>query len=266
MSLTSHLTRVGVARDLPEILVLILLILIFFAGSLSFVRLEVESQAPKRVGQILATSEPKRPTAIAALSLSPYPAKAEAHAPIFEVLEKPPVIPHLDTTPDLAYVGNLLMLSPIRAEDITIIGFHQASGRRALAMQPPPGREIYGRPLTVMNTRGRGTPHRSAVDVGATAGTSVYSPVSGTVVGVRRYALYGRYPDYEIAIRPAKAPKAWVMVLHMSRVTVQPGTGVTAGKTRLGFVANHSSYFKSQLSRYSGEAGDHVHIQVNWKG
>ena len=56
-----------------------------------------------------------------------------------------------------------------------------------------------------MDARGGGT-ETGSVDVGAVAGTRVYSPVDGTVVGIRSYVLDGSPHGSVLQIQPTSTP------------------------------------------------------------
>jgi hypothetical protein len=109
----------------------------------------------------------------------------------------------------------------------------------------------------------RGGKPASAVDAGAKAGTVVVAPVSGTVTRVKAYKLYGRYSDYEIHVRPDAMTQADLVVIHVSDILVEPGDWVIGGVTPIARVRLLSNRMKHQLGEYTGEQGDHVHIQFN---
>jgi hypothetical protein len=88
----------------------------------------------------------------------------------------------------------------------------------------------------------------------------VLSPVSGRVVEVKRYALYGRYPDARIRIVPDQNPQMLVTVLHVSDPTVRVGSRVRGGRTEIAKRATKFP-FVSQIDRFAGPY-PHVHIEV----
>ncbi len=187
----------------------------------------------------------------------------------------------------LAESGGLGILSPLRRGDTLGIMFHQASTRdihnlpvkssvmipygRCLSDANPWGRypgwtpQSKGNPeYWIQQPRGRGTYSTSAVDVGGKAGCPVYAPVDGVVESVESYNLYGAYPDVRISIIPEGHPGLRMILTHIDSLTVKPGDRVRAGVTRLATVRPLHLYFRSDIGReYTGEEGDHVHLQVN---
>lgn len=155
-----------------------------------------------------------------------------------------------------------------------ISGFHEASYPHALRLRP------WGTPLAndnprkdaaaptddgpnyaIMSTRDRPTQATSAVDVAVPHHAPIASPVSGRVVEVTPYALYGRYADTRIRIRPADRPDLLVTVLHLSAPAVRVGDDVVAGRTR---IAGRSTAFpfRSHVDAYAGGRPPHVHIEL----
>jgi murein DD-endopeptidase MepM/ murein hydrolase activator NlpD len=119
-----------------------------------------------------------------------------------------------------------------------------------------------GRAIRLWRSGRSGSPD-TAVDVGANAGTPVFAPVDGTVVYVREYQLYGKYPDFEVHIAPTGAADVDVVLIHISDVCVAPGDKVTAGITRLASVRRLSNLTTLQLGKYTTDGGNHTHVQVN---
>jgi murein DD-endopeptidase MepM/ murein hydrolase activator NlpD len=154
-------------------------------------------------------------------------------------------------TPVFATVGAVRFRVPSR--HLHLIGFHEAAMRGALRMGPQ-----QNAPMRTLPTRNRSTPTRSAADVSVKSGTPVLSPVSGTVVGVDRYALYGKYPDLRIQIVPAGDRSKLVTVLHVTGATVRVGDRVASGETVIAERATKFP-FRSQIDRF---AGDHPHVHV----
>src|SRR5919106_2566143 len=98
----------------------------------------------------------------------------------------------------LAEAAEVEISTPIRPASLTGLGYHP-EGESLAALQPrgenlsanvvlgllsrgetPEGIHYY-----VMDAAGRSGPQTGAVDVGATKGTTVYSPVTGTVTAIR---------------------------------------------------------------------------------
>jgi hypothetical protein len=160
------------------------------------------------------------------------------------------------------------------AGDALAVAFHEPSRRGAAALRPigvcsvcrnrskfrPPRPGRGDRAYIVMDSRGRATSPVSAVDIVLPIGSSVLSPVTGTVRNVKRYRLYRRYPDIRVAIAPDADPRRWVVVIHLRGVTLQRGDRVVASTTVIGTV--RSFPFESQVDRYVRGSSPHVHLEV----
>ena len=173
----------------------------------------------------------------------------------------------------LATVGNLKVQSPVAQGGVTAVGFH-GSDEGALVFQPvgPQANEgllarLWHR-ITGSSRSGfawyqleNGT--LRTLDVGAVAGTDVYSPVDGTVVAIRDHVVSGRRIGAEIELRPSSAPS---LVVALQNVRPDPalsvGANVIAGSSKLGTVADISSVEHQVLARYAGDDGNNVSIQV----
>ena len=114
----------------------------------------------------------------------------------------------------------------------------------------------------VMASRGRATSPTSAVDIALAEGIEVASPVTGTVLDVSRYALYGKTSDVMVRIRPDSNPDVLVTVFHLVDPTVGPGDAVVAGETVIAG-GPRALPFGSQIDKFVGHAGPHVHVQVD---
>ena len=115
--------------------------------------------------------------------------------------------------------------------------------------------------------RGRLGPDTAGLDVGAPAGTTVYSPVDGVIAGVSDYVVSGRIEGYEVTITPAVAASGLVLrITHLddraagSRPSV--GTPVRAGITPLGTVHDFSGVVEQELSTFTNDAGNHVDLEL----
>lgn len=103
----------------------------------------------------------------------------------------------------------------------------------------------------------------TAADVGALAGTTILSPVNGTVVRIKPYKLYGRYDDYELHIIPDRTSGLDVVMIHLTGIKCHVGDRVEAGITPVAKIRKFSNKFHDQLADYTHSPGDHVHMQVN---
>jgi murein DD-endopeptidase MepM/ murein hydrolase activator NlpD len=136
-----------------------------------------------------------------------------------------------------------------------LVGFHQASGA-ALAQAP-----VRGARSMVLPSRGRGTHARSAADIAMRPGRSVLASVSGRVVEVKRYSLYGKYSDARIRIVPDANPGLLVTMLHVDTPTVRVGDRVIGGETTVARQVRKFPFW-SQIDGYSGGPWGHVHVEV----
>jgi len=189
-------------------------------------------------------------------------------------------------TPYFATYKQLKLRLPVSVGDLTEVGFHQASysyalhmkthlpyadattakkdrstHRDAAAQDTSPDAELIGASLEMWRNR-PGKPD-SAADVGADPGSDVFAPVTGTVIKVKKFKLYGKYPDYEIHIQPAGYPTVDCVMIHLDDVTCAPGDKVVAGMSRIAAVRELDARVGPQLRSYTDNGGHHTHIQLN---
>jgi biotin carboxyl carrier protein len=154
----------------------------------------------------------------------------------------------------LASVDGLELHLP--SEEVVVAGFHQASSRGALAMDPVAARS------QVLPSRGRGTERTSAVDLVLVDDEAVRSPVTGRVVETETYSLYGRHPDRRVTIRPKGRSDLRVVLLHVEGLRVEEGDRVEAGETVIAQSARRFP-FRSQVDEETApDAWPHVHLEV----
>ena len=223
----------------------------------------------------------------ASSSSSAANAPAAAHAQtsklgdMFRASTKPP-----NPTPIFASYGRLKLHLPVPVNKLTEIGFHQASYAWALRMKTPlkdakasesnahrgtsrdTSRQPTGADAVLVGKvlrmwRARPGKPDTAADVGAKPGTTVISPVTGTVVKIKSYKLYGKWPDYEMHIVPDGYDNLDIVMIHLADLEVKPGQRVIAGVTPVAHVRKLSDKFTDQLAQYVKGGGDHVHLQVN---
>jgi hypothetical protein len=192
-------------------------------------------------------------------------------------------------TPLVASCGNMGIHSPIAPSDITEIEFHQASYDYALPLtplvtivdaeevaekhgtkRPPFSEQPYGdQPLIAeavstlrMDSEGA---EMSSIDVGALTGMYVYAPVSGTVVRIKSYRLFGQIDDYEVHIQSPEYPQWDIVLLHIDSLMVDVGDQVYGGCTRVAKVRNIGDVIDNNLANFTrlGDPGNHCHVQVN---
>jgi hypothetical protein len=190
--------------------------------------------------------------------------------------EVPAPLPVTSAPPEpniLATVGNLHLQSPVAQGGVTAVGFHGSEGG-ALVLQPvgPQANEgllarLWQRITGSTRTGYRwyqlegGTLH--ALDVGAVAGTDVYSPVDGTVIAIRDQVVSGKTIGSEIELRPTSAPS---LVVTIQNVRPDPaltvGANVAAGSSKLGTVTDISRWEKQALADYAPDGGNNVSLLV----
>src|SRR5439155_13419322 len=107
-------------------------------------------------------------------------------------------------------------------------------------------------------------PSTGGLDVGAAAGTDVYSPVDGTVVGIQKYIVNAKKYGSELQIQPLGAPTVVVSLTHL-RVdpSLTVGSPLAAGRSKIGTVVDFSGVERQALARHSGDVGNHVSLQVD---
>lgn len=195
----------------------------------------------------------------------------------------------LRQTPLIARCGDLDLHSPIAPADLTGIMFHQASYEYGLLLeteipdadydtvaenrtmrinhdQTSAGAEWLDAEALHLWRTTDSTELDTCIDVGALAGTTVYSPVDGTVVLVKDYMLYGELPDIEIHIQPDGYPDLDVVLIHTTDPVVKAGDRVEAGMTPISHVRNIDDFLTDvQLGFFTPEevGGNHTHLQVN---
>jgi len=193
-----------------------------------------------------------------------------------------------DPTALFASYRSMFLYLPVSGSDLTEIAFHQASGDRALSMDPlvpyadmteavanhgsgrsiedsccPDKPHILGGEALRMWRSNRSGPPDTAVDIGAAPGTAVYAPVSGEVLEVRPYFLYGEHADFEIHITPNGWADIDVVLIHVDNVQVEKGDRVVGGITQLAEIRNLSDDVSLQLAQFDEHGGNHTHMQLN---
>jgi len=177
-------------------------------------------------------------------------------------------------TPEIvALRGPVRLQLPVAQQQVTAIGYHAAHDG-SLSLSPVGQQANEGLVQRIVHDvfgGGGGTPRwyqlggggTSALDVGAAAGTEVYSPVDGTVVAIRPFVVEGRRYGSEIDIEPQTAPS---LVVAVTQLVADPALGVgdpvVSGATKLGRVANLATVERQALARYTNDAGNHVTVEV----
>lgn len=160
----------------------------------------------------------------------------------------------------LARAGQVEVVLPVSEKQVTAVLFHPIAEPGSINMVPAPTVEH-----NVASDDG-GEPGTAGVDVGAPAGTTVYSPVDGVITAVVPHRIAGRPEGLEIVITPAGVPDAAVRVSHIEPgpdgIVPQVGTAVGAGRTVIGRVRDLSRSATFDLSRYTNDAGDNVQVDL----
>jgi len=193
-----------------------------------------------------------------------------------------------DPTPLFASYRSLHLYLPVPNQSLTEIAYHQASGDKALHLESllpdadmtraaenhgtgrktsdtedSPGPDLLAGEVLRMWRSNRTGPPDNAVDVGAQPGTYVFAPVTGKVVAVRPYKLYGQHDDYEVHIQPNGWDDVDLVLIHVEDVCVQEGDEVIGGCTKIAEVRRLSDKVVPQIAAYTADGGDHVHVQLN---
>lgn len=193
-------------------------------------------------------------------------------------------------TPYIAKSNGIKLHSAVAANQLTEILIHNASydyassistklaeatntevmaahGTGRVADQQPTGDEWMTGEFIRCYRSGNAGPRMSAIDCGGPVGATVYAPVSGTVVRVKKYQLYNEYPDYQVHIQPEGRSDLDVVLIHLENVVVEEGDTVEGGVTPLASIRDVYAYIgdSMQLKYYTadGDNGNHTHIQVN---
>jgi len=177
----------------------------------------------------------------------------------------------------LAEASGVQIMLPIFEQEVTAIGYAPADGDNIVALTPY-GHQLNGSLFSsfsqvkpsdgpryyLMGDDSRPGPATSSMDVGAAAGTVVFSPVNGSIAGIRSYNLKGQCPDTEIKIQPQNQSNMLVVLTHLGNIQATLGQPVRAGESRLGSVRKLDGCVEQQLSSYTYDRGNHVHLQVEY--
>jgi murein DD-endopeptidase MepM/ murein hydrolase activator NlpD len=209
---------------------------------------------------------------LSAFGGSGRPASSPAPASASRLLPAGPPQPEI-----LAKLGSLNLQLPVSQNRVTAIGY-QGGSDGAIALDPLGTqanqgllrrvvRSVIGgssgRPRWYQLPGGVG-PGSSSIDIGAAAGTDVYSPVDGTIVAIDDLVLNGRAYGSRIDIQPSGAPS---LVVSVSHVRVDPslvvGSPLTAAGSKLGEVVDFAPAERQALAHYTNDSGNHVVVEVH---
>lgn len=258
-------------RGVGRIVVAIIVILVAVGlGVVAFLMLNKPADvAPKEDERIIATTDANLST-------------KEEEAAYYEAHKGRPKV-----NPLVAQYSDFDLRSPIAPADLTGVLFHQASLKYGLVMTtelPDADMERIAATRSPRVNRDQlegewldaeamhlwraadTTDMDTSIDVGALPGTIVRSPVTGTVVLLKDYKLYGQVDDIEIHIQPDGHPDLDVVLIHTTDPLVKAGDRVQAGVTEISHVRDIAKDLTDvQLAFYTpdGDAGNHTHVQVN---
>lgn len=175
----------------------------------------------------------------------------------------------------VALAGAVQIQLPVAQSAVTALGYHN-TGDGSLALDPI-GRQgnagLFARlwhrlagtteSLVWYQLRGDRGPGTSALSVGAAPGTDVYSPVTGTVVGITDFVLSNRTYGARIDIRPQSAPSVVVSLTHLRPdPSLTVGSAVAKAVSKLGVVVDLTAVERQALARYTQDAGNNVALSV----
>jgi hypothetical protein len=175
----------------------------------------------------------------------------------------------------LAEAAGVEISTPIRPASLTGLGYHPEG--ESLVELVPRGENLSANPLLglfadgetpenihyhMMDAAGRTGSQTGALDVGATAGTTVYAPVTGMVTAIRPDPMVQSANVVEIKPDANANIRVTVSLVRGGEDSAGVTTRVTAGMTELGTVADSAEILDPQLSSYTSDAGNHVTISV----
>jgi hypothetical protein len=176
----------------------------------------------------------------------------------------------------VATQGVLHIQLPVNQAAVTALGYHGTDGT-SLPLQPVGRQANEGVLNRIVHSlfggggngpayyqlgggQGSGT---AALDVGAPAGTDVYSPVDGTVVSIGTFVLNGKSYGNTLEIQPSQEASSVVVVTRLrADPALTVGEPVLTGRSKIGSVIDLSGVEKQTLARVTHDAGNHVTIEV----
>ncbi len=164
---------------------------------------------------------------------------------------------------------------PAAPGEMLAVGFHQSWNVRGTDMIP--ALQVHPRDkyestkqalradpalkLFLMMSRGRGSSEYTAADCAVKPGSTILSPVTGTVTLIKRYKLSGTINDYQLEIKADGASPVRVVMIHIQDLRVRVGERVEGGVTPVATVRHLT--LDNQVNRYLPWPADHTHIQIN---
>jgi hypothetical protein len=199
------------------------------------------------------------------------PVRTAAPAPATRLLPAAPPRPQV-----VALQGSIRLMLPVPQSRLTAVGYHASPGSlelRPVGRQLNQGlvgrvaRSLFGNGsngLRYYLLGGSGGPATASLDVGATPGTDVYSPVDGTIVGITPYVLAGKHLGARIEIRPTGNPSVVVSLTHLRPdPSLTVGSTLSATTSKVGTILDLAAVERQALARVTQDAGNHVAIEVH---
>jgi hypothetical protein len=181
------------------------------------------------------------------------------------------------TSMAIATAGTLKIQLPISQGAVTALGYHGTDGN-SVPLEPI-GRQANQGVLagmvhwlfgggnegpTYYEFGGGDGPATGALDVGAAAGTDVYSPVDGTVVSIGNFVLNGKVYGNTLEIQPTDDGSVVVVVTRLrADPSLSVGEPVSAGRSKIGSLIDLSTVEKQALASVTHDAGNHVTVEVD---
>jgi hypothetical protein len=176
----------------------------------------------------------------------------------------------------IATHGPLHVQLPINERNVTAIGYHGA-GEDVLPLDPL-GRQANeglfsrvfhrifgggGGGVAYYQLGGGDGPSTGSLNVGAAPGTDVYSPVDGTVVGLRNDVIDGKNFGSLVDIQPSDEPSVVLTLTHLrADPSLRVGSPVSSRTSKIGTVLDYAGVERLALARYTQDAGNHVAMSV----
>jgi len=195
-------------------------------------------------------------------------------------------------TPIVASFQGVAIHLSVRVSDLTEVAFHPASNPYAMVLDTTltpdnaetvratksTGRDkskqseggnsaLIGSYIQMWRTGTGGIPGLTSIDEGAPAGSVTYAPINGTVTALREYNYENGCKDYEVhlSFESTALARYELVMIHEENVKVKVGDKVIGGVTPIAQVRDLTPFLDNQLGEYTGEAGNHAHVQVNDK-
>ena len=178
----------------------------------------------------------------------------------------------------LARAQGVSLYVPVYQDAITAILYHRVDGSDTIPLDPvgqlQRGGLIQRIERDLLGVASSGVEYSIAdgsvasVDVGAAAGTPVFTPVEGRIVGIVPNIVNGKPYGSIVTIQPSTNPGVVVVLSNIEvRADVRVGdevapTSADADATRLGTVLDMSPVLDQLLASYTRDEGNHVHTEL----